>query len=52
MTKNPVITQHQNRCSPLIPKDTEVESMAKGNEPTYNDVHYRSLKRKSFVGVI
>ena len=46
MTKNPVITQHQNRHSPLLPKDTEVESMAKENEPPCIDVHYRSLKRK------
>ena len=47
MTKNPVITQHQNRYSPLVPKDTEVESMAKENEPPFIDVHYRSLKRKA-----
>ena len=47
MTKNPVITQHQNRCSPFVPKDTEVESMAKENEPPFIDVYYRSLKRKA-----
>ena len=46
MTKNPVITQYQNRYSPLVSKDTEVESMAKENEPPYIDVYYRSLKRK------
>ena len=47
MTKNHVITQHQNRYSALVPKDTEVESMAKENEPPFTDVHYRSLKRKA-----
>ena len=46
-TKNPVITQHQTRYAPLVPKDTEAESMAKENEPPFTDVHYRSLKRKA-----
>ena len=47
MTKYLVIAKHQNRYSPLVPKDTEVQSMAKENEPPFTDVHYRSLKRKA-----
>ena len=40
MAKDPIIPQHQNRYSLLVPKDTEAESMAKENEPPFTDVNY------------